>query len=82
MFERSKKVSKVMVHLKKMLFQFDLLSTPWIEDSSPLTETLQTMVSMMNLKKEMAGPTADVQRNLSLDERLEKVKKPLNDKVK
>ena len=65
-----------------MLFQFDLLSTPWIEDSSPLTETLQTMVSMMNMKKEMAGPTADVQRNLSLDERLEKVKKPLNDKVK
>jgi hypothetical protein len=69
-------------NFSKFSFQFDLTSQPWGEDSSPLVETLQSMVRTMKLKTEMTGPTAGAFKSLSLDERLSKLTRPLDDRTK
>ena len=69
-------------NFSKFSFQFDLTSQPWGEDSSPLVETLQSMVHNMKLKTEMTGPTAGAFKSLSLDERLSKLTRPLDDRTK
>ena len=64
------------------VFQFDYTSQPWGEDSSPLVDTLQSMVCTMKLKTEMTGPTAGAFKSLSLDDRLSKLTRPLDDRTK
>ena len=66
----------------KFSIQFDFTSQPWGEDSSPLVETLQSMVRTMKLKTEMTGPTAGAFKSLSLDDRLSKLTRPLDDRTK
>ena len=65
-----------------VILKFDLTSRPWGEDRTPLIETLQAMVRTIELKTEMKGPTAEAFRALSLDERISKVKRPLDDRTK
>ena len=69
-------------NFSKFSIQFDFTSQPWGEDSSPLVETLQSMVRTMKLKTEMTGPTAGAFKSLSLDDRLSKLTRPLDDRTK
>ncbi len=65
----------------RCLREFDMTSHPWEEDSTPLVETLQSMVLSMQTQTQMAGPSALAFRSLSLDERLAKLSTPLDGKI-
>ena len=65
-----------------LLFQFDFTSHPWGEDCSPLVETLRSMVLTMKMKTEMKGPSSGVFKSLSLDDRISKLTRPLDDNTR
>ena len=72
------KKSYVFCEIIWIYFQFDFESRPWQEDTEPLIETLRSIANSQNA----SDPSADSQRNLSLDQRLERTRKPLNPDVK
>ncbi len=68
-----------------LFLKFDFTSTPWMEDSSPLVETLKAMVSALIMKSSNMADGArgrDEDRNLSLEQRIDKIRRPLKKKTK
>ncbi len=56
-----------------------------MEDSSPLVETLKAMVSALIMKSSNMADGArgrDEDRNLSLEQRIDKIRRPLKKKTK
>ena len=62
--------------------QFELTSTPWEEDCTPLIETLQSMVSSILRQNQMKDPSAQKHRQLTLEQRIDKMKTQLDEKTK
>ena len=64
------------------VFQFDFTSTPWGEDSSPLVETLQSMVKSILTQNEMSGPSAQKHRSLTVEQRVDQMKTQIDNSTK
>ena len=59
-----------------------MTSTPWEEDCTPLIETLQSMVRSILRQNQMNDPSAQKHRQLTLEQRINKMKTQLDEKTK
>ena len=68
--------------LREVMQLFFEKSTPWEEDCTPLIETLQSMVSSILRQNQMKDPSAQKHRQLTLEQRIDKMKTQLDEKTK